>query len=115
MSFKLFRDGARQTCFRHGMLGLIYVILLICNLLTTLGMPKFLITLSAGEELILYAKRSELRTLVQLVCACLITEWVDDCLLRSSQAAASLYLTAINMSGLYLVSSMLNLDKVHRD
>ena len=80
MHFYLYGGNLRQMGFRQRMVGLIYVILSLWNILTTIGIGTLLVSLSTGKELVVYNERSELRRLVQLVCACLIAEWVDDCI-----------------------------------
>jgi len=64
---------------RQRVTGLIYVILSLCNILTTVGMGTLLVSISTKKSLILYSDERELRRLVQLVCAYVITEWFDDC------------------------------------
>ena len=81
MRIYLYGTKARRMGFRQRMTGLIYVIQSLCNILTTIGMVTLLISLSTGKDLIIYSDRKELRTQVQLVCVCIITEWLDDCVI----------------------------------
>ena len=78
MRFYLFGVKARQMGLRQRIIGLIYAILSLCNILTTTGMITLLLSLSTGKELILYKDNSELRRQVQLVCTCILAEWIDD-------------------------------------
>ena len=59
--------------------GLIYVLLSLCNLITTIGMVTLLISISSGLPLIAYKSEADFHTLLQLVCVCVMTEWLDDC------------------------------------
>lgn len=79
MHFYLYGDKARRMGLRQRATGLIYVILSFCSILTTVGMGTLLVSISTKKPLILYSNERELRRLVQLVCACVITEWFDDC------------------------------------
>lgn len=63
---------------RQRAVGLIYVILSLANILTTAGMVTLLISLGSGRPLIVYRSHKDLLTLVQLICAAVITEWLDD-------------------------------------
>ncbi len=86
---------------RQRVTGLIYVILSLCNMLTAVGMGTLLVSISTKKSLILYSDEKELRRLVQLVCACIITEWFDDCVV----ATGSQYQKATSIFGLHPVSS----------
>jgi len=79
MRFYLYGAKARRMGLRQRVTGLIYVILSLCNILTTVGMGTLLVSISTKKSLIIYSNERELRRLVQLVCACIITEWFDDC------------------------------------
>lgn len=79
MRFYLYGERARRMGLRQRLIGLIYVLLSLCNILTTIGMGTLLIAISTKKSLVFYSDSSQLRRLIQLVCACVITEWLDDC------------------------------------
>ena len=79
MRFYLYGEKARRMGPRQRLVGLIYVILSLCSILTTIGMGTLLISISTTKSLIVYSDKTELRRLIQLVCACIVTEWLDDC------------------------------------
>lgn len=80
MRFYLYGDNPRLMGLRQRAVGLVYVLLSLCHILTTMGMATLLIALSTGKELVLYDTNSELRRLEQLIGACLIADWLDDCI-----------------------------------
>ncbi|KAL9126718.1 MAG: hypothetical protein Q9175_007875, partial [Cornicularia normoerica] len=79
MRFYLYGKRAQRMGFRQRMIGLIYVTLSLCNILTTIGMGTLLVSISTGKKLVYCKDKIQLRRLVQLVCASVITEWLDDC------------------------------------
>ena len=79
MGWYLYGDNVKRMGLRQRLIGLIYVTLSLCNILTTVGMVTLLVSLSTGKDLVVYADETEFRRLTQLVCICVITEWFDDC------------------------------------
>lgn len=79
MRFYLYGDKVQRMGSRQRMVGLIYVLLSLCNILTTIGMATLLVSLSTGKALVFYEDERQIHRLVQLVCICVITEWLDDC------------------------------------
>lgn len=66
---------------RQRLTGLIYVFVSFCQILTTFGMATLLLSIASGRPLIMYGCNEDFRTLVQLVCAVVISEWLDDCVI----------------------------------
>ena len=81
MRFYLYGEYARKMDLRQRAVGLIYVLLSLCNIITTIGMVTLLISVSSGLPLVAYKSEPDLHTLVYFVCACMITEWLDDCVI----------------------------------
>lgn len=79
MRFYLYGEHAQKMDFRQRSVGLIYVLLSLCNVITTIGMVTLLISIFSGLPLVAYKSEEDFHTLVRLVCACIITEWLDDC------------------------------------
>ena len=64
---------------RQRLAGLIYSLLSIINILTTIALLAIPASLWSGRSLVVYPDEAALRTLVGLAIACVITEWLDDC------------------------------------
>lgn len=64
---------------RQRLIGLIYVIMSFCNILTTVGMATLIISIASDRPLVVYRSKEDFRLLVQLVSAAVISEWLDDC------------------------------------
>ena len=79
MHFYLFGDKSRHMGVRQRMIGLIYVILSLCNILTTVGMATLLSSIASGQPLIVFRDDGELRVLIRLACMAILSEWLDDC------------------------------------
>lgn len=79
MRFYLYGEYAQKMDLRQRSVGLIYVLLSLCNLITTIGMVTLLISIFSGLPLVAYKSEADFHTLVRLVCACIVTEWLDDC------------------------------------
>lgn len=63
---------------RQRLVGIIYVMVSLLNILTTACMATLLLTLASGRPLIVYRNHKDLYTLVQLNSAAVFTEWLDD-------------------------------------
>lgn len=81
MRFYLYGEYAQKMDLRQRSVGLIYVLLSLCNLITTIGMVTLLISISSGLPLVAYKSEADLHTLIHFVCACIVTEWLDDCVI----------------------------------
>lgn len=81
MRFYLYGEHARKMNLRQRAIGLIYVFMSLCNIISTVGMVTLLISISSGLPLVVYGSKVEFRILVHSVCACILTEWLDDCVL----------------------------------
>lgn len=80
MRFYLYGEHAQKMNLRQRAVGLIYVLLSLCNLITTIGMVTLLISISSGLPLIAYKSEADFHTLLQLVCVSVMAEWLDDCI-----------------------------------
>lgn len=63
---------------RQRLTGLIYVIVSLCNILTTFGMVTLLLSIGSGRPLVVYKHEEDFQTLLQLVCVLTLSEWLDD-------------------------------------
>lgn len=79
MRFYLYGKNSRKMNLRQRLTGLVYVMLSFCNILTTFGMATLLLSIASGRPLVVYEGNKDYRTLVQLVCTFVISEWLDDC------------------------------------
>ncbi|KAL8787260.1 MAG: hypothetical protein Q9213_002308 [Squamulea squamosa] len=78
MRFYVYGENSRKMNLRQRLTGLFYVILSLGNILTTFGMVTLLLSIASGRPLVVYKHKQDFRTLVQLVCALTISEWLDD-------------------------------------
>ena len=65
---------------RQRIIGLIYVLLSLANILTTLGMGTLLLALASDHALVAFQTPSELHMLIRVVCAATLSEFLDDCI-----------------------------------
>ena len=78
MRFYLFGDPSRKMGIRQRGAGLVYVLLSLANVLTTISLLAIPASLWSGHPLIVYPAEEDLRTLLTLAIACVTSEWVDD-------------------------------------
>lgn len=79
MRFYLYGEKARRMSLRQRLIGLIYVLLSFCNILTTIGMGTLLVAISTKKPMVIPTEKREFHRLMLLVCISVITEWIDDC------------------------------------
>lgn len=79
MRFYLYGEASKKMGLRQRLIGLIYVIVSLCNILTTVAMATLIMSLASSRYLIVYQTKAEFKILTQLTCAAFISEWLDDC------------------------------------
>ena len=79
MRFYLFGEPSGKMAIRQRFAGLIYTLLSVTNIITTLALLAVPVSLWSGRPLVVYPGEEDLRTLLGLAIACLTSEWLDDC------------------------------------
>lgn len=80
MNWYLYSGKLRHMSAKQRLTGLIYALLSVCHIFTTMSILTIPIVLSSGQPLIIYAGKEDLRILLRLVSCFVITEWLDDCI-----------------------------------
>lgn len=80
MRFYLWGEPSNKMTFRQRMMGLIYTVLSFSNISTTIALLIGPFTLLSGYPLVAYSTEDELRVLLRLVFVCMVSEWLDDCI-----------------------------------
>ena len=80
MGWYIYGSKGRGLSGRQRLTGLIYALLSISNIFTTMSVLMMPFIFYSGLPLIVYAGKDDFRILVRLVCTFAICEWLDDCI-----------------------------------
>ena len=80
MKFYLWGEASSKMTVRQRMIGLIYTILALSHISTTMSLLITPVALLSGSPLVIYSGKEELRVLLRLAFVCMAAEWLDDCI-----------------------------------
>ena len=80
MGWYMYGSKSRGMSIRQRLTGLIYSLLSISNIFTTISVLIMPFVFYSGLPLVVYARKDDLRILVRLVCTFAVCEWLDDCI-----------------------------------
>lgn len=80
MGWYIYGEKSQHMSFRQRLTGLIYALLSLCNIVTTLSILVIPFILYSGSPLVVFTQKNDLCILLRLISFFVITEWLDDCI-----------------------------------
>ena len=80
MGFYLWGSQCRRMCLKQRIIGLIYVLQSLGNILTTMSILAIPIVLWSGQPMVAYSRKEDLQLLLRLAFALVASKLLDDCI-----------------------------------